>query len=267
MGFYEEAEAREEERERDEILAQTYHLLAAGGDEQASMLMLDVDCLRIETVGYDPDTADWPVPVLAAVLDVEAFLKPRFTDEVRARIWEKLSYVLRRHGRRAESLLVEETLPEVATDWRERALRHLTADRATNQARRERTDPDFPTYEGLTFGSREEIEVYKLLVKLQASTPEDQAIAVLPLPTVQLQRMGLRTPDLVVLGNGRALVIEVDGPYHRKPTRKADDSERDRHWRRCGITTYRIPVEHVDEPEELERLLREELRRALYPAR
>jgi hypothetical protein len=232
------------------------------------MLMLDVDQLRIESNGYRVDPSDsWPVTVYEAVLEVEPFLVPRFTDEVRERIWSKLSYVLRRHNRGAETFDVEETLPQVSSDWRQRASAALTADRVTNQARRERPNPEYPTYAGMTFGSLEEIEVYKLLVELQKAVPEDRAFAVMPLPTVQLQRMGLRSPDLVVVGNGRALVIEVDGPHHRAVTRVADDRERDRHWARCGVPTYRIPVEHVKEPDRLTELLREEMRRALYPSR
>ncbi len=162
-------------------------------------------------------------------------------------------------------MTVEETLPEVGPDWRDRAAESLTSAQATTQARRERTNPENPTYEGMTFGSREEIAVYRLLVEMQRTVPVDRAFAIMPLPTVQLQRMGLRTPDLVVVGNGRALVIEVDGPHHRSPTRKADDDARDLHWRRCGVHTYRIPLEHLNRPEELVPVLREEMIRALYP--
>lgn len=192
---------------------------------------------------------------------------PTFTTDVHDRIWTRLEYVLRRHNRTAERMQVEETLPQISTDWRQRATRELTADRVTNQARRERQNPEYPTYTGMTFGSLEEIAVDKLLVALQKDLPEDRAFAVMPLPTVQLQRMGLRSPDLVVVGNGRALVVEIDGPHLRKVTRVADDRERDRHWARCGVPTYRIPVEHVKEPDRVTELLREEMRRALYPSR
>ncbi len=214
---YDEDPDRAEMLELEEILGQTYHLLASAGDEQASMLMLDVDHLRLEVDGYYRDPADpiWPTTDYAAVLEVETFLVPRFTEEVHERIWTRLQYVLRRHNKTAERMRVEETLPQVGPDWRASATRDLTADRVTNQARRERQDPEHPTYEGLTFGSLAEIEVYKMLVDLQRSVPVDRAFAIMPLPTVQLQRMGLRSPDLVVVGNGRALVIEVDGPHHR----------------------------------------------------
>jgi very-short-patch-repair endonuclease len=49
----------------------------------------------------------------------------------------------------------------------------------------------------------------------------------------------VRTPDIVVIGNGRADVVEVDGPHHFGVIRKADDHTRDRFWDRsltCGYT-------------------------------
>jgi hypothetical protein len=74
-------------------------------------------------------------------------------------------------------------------------------------------------------------------------------IAVLPLPGASLRDAGVRTQDFVVIGNGRAVIIEVD------------DHTRDRHWDRCGVRTIRIPSEHADDPTSLKDLLREDLRR------
>ena len=79
-----------------------------------------------------------------------------------------------------------------------------------------------------------------------------------------LRDAGVRTPDFVVIGNGRAVLIEVDGPHHFGATRKADDHTRDRHWDRCGVRTIRIPSEHADDPASLKDLLREDLRRRLW---
>lgn len=270
---YDEQEAEERaaevERELDEVLAQTYHLLVRAGLEQESTLLLDADRLRIETVGQREARGNpWGYSIFGAVLEVETFLVPRFTPQVREQIWQRLSYVLTRHGRSGvEQLDVQETLPQVGPDWRERANRDLLAEKATNQARRERLDPQYPTYGGMTFGSKEEIEVYKILEKLQASTKAEQAIALMPLPAAQHRGRAPRTPDLVVVGNGRAMVIEVDGPHHRRATRVADDQQRDLDWRRCGVQCYRIPVDHLSEPDQLEALIREEVRRALWPQR
>ncbi len=205
-----------------------------------SVLLLDVDRLQVEALNQ----ADWPAIVdYAAALEVETFLVPRFTEQILGTIWSRLDYVLRRHDWRSVTRVqVRDTLPEVAPDWRERAAADLALGQPTNKARRERQNPEYPTYQGMTFGSRAEIEVYKLLVSLQHNLfPQDRTIAVMPSPTAQLRGMGLRTPDFVVVGNGRAMVIEVDGEGHRTLTRKADDDERDRQWRRCGgVYTYRI---------------------------
>ena len=86
----------------------------------------------------------------------------------------------------------------------------------------------------------------------------------LPLPGAKLRDTGVRTPDFVVIGNGRAAIIEVDGPHHYGRTRKADDAARDRHWRRCGVPTIRITSEHADDPRSLKALLQEDLRRELW---
>ena len=88
----------------------------------------------------------------------------------------------------------------------------------------------------------------------------------LPLPGAKLRDTAVRTPDLVVIGNGRAAIIEVDGPRHYARTRKADDQDRDRHWDRCGVHTIRIPSERASDPASLRVLLREDLRRRLWPS-
>ena len=49
-----------------------------------------------------------------------------------------------------------------------------------------------------------------------------------PAAGARLRDAGVRTPDFVVIGNGRAGIIEVDGPHHFGATRKADDHARDR---------------------------------------
>ncbi|MEU8974903.1 hypothetical protein AB0D11_37580 [Streptomyces monashensis] len=70
-----------------------------------------------------------------------------------------------------------------------------------------------------------------------------------------------------MLGNGRATIIEVDGPHHYRRTLKADDEDRDRHWLHCGIPTIRIAHEHTTSPTALKERLREDLTRTLFPPR
>lgn len=82
------------------------------------------------------------------------------------------------------------------------------------------------------FSSRAELAVYQILAEIQRECRVQNAIALLPLPGAKPRDGGVRTPDFVVLGNGRAAIIEVDGPHHYGRTRKADDAARDRHWER-----------------------------------
>lgn len=260
--------------ELDRVLGQTHHLLGEAGDEHAQRLVHLVKLLHLRRDGgyFHPIPGDnWTDATYEAVFEVEPSLMPEFTGEITARIWSKLEVVLRRHGREdVFGVVVEPTLPElleVTADWREEAERYAAIVSPSNQARRERADDGYPSLDGLTFGSRAEVVVYELLVKLQRKCSRHRAIAVMPLPGVKLRDTGVRTPDVVVLGNGRALVIEVDGPHHYGNTRKADDSDRDRHWDRCGIHTLRIGTHHTDDRAALEELLLEELRRRLFDGR
>lgn len=134
----------------------------------------------------------------------------------------------------------------------------------TNQGRRERQRGGYPERDGLVLGSRSEEVVFDLLVELQRKCPRHQAIAIAPVPGVRLRDSGVRTPDFLVLGNGRAVVIEVDDPSHYRTSRKADDADRDRQWNRCGVHTVRLGSHHAEEPEALRDLLAEELRRHLW---
>ena len=121
----------------------------------------------------------------------------------------------------------------------------------------------YPSQDGLTFGSQAELAVYNVLVELQRDFPVRNAFAVLPLPGARLRDTAVRTPDFVVIGNGRAVVIEVDGPHHSGRNRRADDADRDLHWRRCGVATIRIASEHASDPRSLKARLEEELKRDL----
>lgn len=256
--------------ELDLVLGQTHHLLGEAGDELAQRLVQVAKLTLRRDGGYfHPTPGDnWRADTYEAVFAVAPSLTTEFTSEVTERIWGKLEPVLRQHGRDdVFGVVVEPTvppLPEVAPDWRALAGQDAAGGPPINQARRERADGGYPVLNGLTFGSRAEVVVYELLVDLQRDCSRHQAIAVMPLPGVKLRDAGVRTPDFVVLGNGRAIVIEVDGPHHYGSTRKADDADRDRHWDRCGVHTVRIGAHHTDEPAALMELLREELARWLF---
>jgi len=67
----------------------------------------------------------------------------------------------------------------------------------------------------------------------------ERTFAIAPSAGVKLRDAGVKTPDFLVIGNGRAVVIEMDGPHHYTTSRKADDATRDRHWSRCDVHTVR----------------------------
>jgi hypothetical protein len=261
----------------ERILAQTAALLAQRGDEQAVALLLDVqsvtvvctdEVLRMKQI-FIPDIDDgvWGTQTTycqEAVLDVEEHLVPRFTDEICARVAETLRYVAERNGiDDVVRIRARPALPEVDEDWRAALGARLAAERPSNQARRERAGGPHPVEDGLTLGSNAELRVYQTLKRLQASFPEDDTISIAPLPGVRLRAGHTWTPDLMVMGRGRALVIETDGPHHRSPRRYVDDRNRDLQWQRCGVPVTRLAVEDLKNDNALEARLREEVIRHL----
>jgi hypothetical protein len=266
----------DQDGEDDRILGQTTGLLAQRGDEQAVALLVDVrsvtiaitsEVARIERV-FVPDIDDgaWATETVylrEAVLDVDDHLVPRFTEEVCQRIAGTLSYVAERNGvQDVASVRARPALPEVSGDWRTAYAARLASDRPSNQARRE-SGGGHPVEDGLTFGSAEELRVYRALKSLQKSFPEERTISIAPLPGVRLRALHTWSPDVLVMGGGRVLILEIDGPHHRSERRYADDRNRDLQWQRCGVPVVRLPVEDLQDDAALVNRLREEIQRHL----
>lgn len=202
-----------------------------------------------------------------ALLDVDEHLMPRFTDDVCQRIAATLGYVAERNGQENVAFVrPRPALPEVDRDWREAFAARLSSERPSNQARRESGLTSRPVEDGLTLGSSEELRVYRALKALQARFPEDDTIAIAPLPGVRLRSGNTWSPDVLVTGRGRALVIETDGPHHRSPRRYVDDRNRDLQWQRCGVPVVRLAVEDLGDETALTARLREEIQRHLSRA-
>lgn len=136
-------------------------------------------------------------------------------------------------------------LYEAGSDWREqrRAARDDPERRAKNQQRN--ITMRF-TEDGMRFESQGELNLYRVLKDVQASLPATSTIGIIAGP-------GMRTPertfwpDIVVTYQGRAGVIEVDGPHHRG--RAAADHSRDRIISDAGIRHLeRIVVEDTGDP-------------------
>lgn len=267
----------QQDAEYDRILGQTTGLLAQRGDEQAVALLVDVrsmalldtdEVIRTEKV-FDVWTGDdgpatRTIYRRAAVLEVDDHLVSRFTDEVCQRIATTLSYVAERNGEENVTYVrPRPALPEVDGDWRAAYAARLASDRPSNQARRESAGTTHPVEDGLTFGSAEELRVYRALKRLQARFPEHETIAIAPLPGVRLRSGHTWEPDVLVTGRGRVLIVETDGPHHRGPRRYVDDRNRDLQWQRCGVPVVRLAVEDLHDEDALSSRLREELARHL----
>jgi hypothetical protein len=269
----------EQDTEYDRILGQTTGLLAQRGDEQAVALLVDVrsmaladtdEAIRTEKFidPWAPTGDDAPairtIYCRTAVLDVDDHLVSRFTEEVCQRIATTLSYVAERNGEENVTYVrPRPALPEVDGDWRTAYAARLASDRPSNQARRESTGATHPVEDGLTFGSAEELQVYRALKSLQARFPEHDTIAIAPLPGVRLRSGNTWSPDVLVTGRGRVLIVETDGPHHRGPRRYVDDRNRDLQWQRCGVPVVRLAVEDLHDDAALKTRLHEEVLRHL----
>ena len=79
--------------------------------------------------------------------------------------------------------------------------------------RLERAEGGHHSEDGPIFASRAELAVYQILKDLQRESPRaEHDRPVLPLPGARLRDAGVCTPDFAVIGNGRAAVVEADGP-------------------------------------------------------
>ena len=262
----------------ERILGQTVAILDQLGDNQAVALLVDVRSIVIvdtdEVVSVEQYIDVWseqPVTQTivrrTAVVEVDEHLVAAFTPDIVARILDTLTYVADRNDEpHVVYLRPRLALPDVDSAWRTSFAARLRRDRPSNQARREVARPDHPVEDGLTFGSREELLVYQALKRLQASLPEQDTIAIAPLPGVRLRAGHTWSPDILISGCGRVMIFEIDGPHHRRPNRYVDDRNRDLQWQRCGVPVVRIAVEDLKERAALDSRLREEVMRHLRRA-
>ena len=257
----------------DLVLGHVHHLLGRDGDAHAQRLVESASLRLWQNGGYyNPNPGDsWTEATYDATLLVDPAAFPEFTPEIRERIWHRVQAVLVGRGRHDVTALAvaRGVAPsaEIAPDWRARAGQRGDGPEPSNQARNERAKGGYPERDGLVFGSRAELSVYDALVGLQRESRQERTFAIVPSAGVRLRDAGVRTPDFLVIGNGRALVIEVDGRHHYGTTRKADDADRDRHWSRCDVHTVRIADQHTEDATALVKLLREELLRRLWQGR
>ena len=252
------------------VLGATAHLLAQMGDQQASLLLGDVDrldILREHRGKMGPDPWDMDHHSTVYYLDVEPYLAPRFTQDVLDRVLPVMKSLAPRIGLAVPEFVdTRHALPNIDTKtWRESLRQQYGGGDVRNSARKERLDPQSPVIDGLTFSNTEEVAVYKALVRLQSLTTVDRTFAISPLPGTRIRAGNVWVPDFLLIGNGRAMLIEVDGPHHGKEHRRADDDMRDAQWRRCGVQVRRVPVEYTrpERSDELDAWLKVEVRDGL----
>lgn len=261
IGDDEFAQLQAQRDERD--LGQAAQLLHKRGQDHAAALMLDVESIDYnrQTIGWDAE--GWtPTYRIVAVLDVETFLLPRFTDERIAEIADALDTVRDHYGEGVDAVRIREVLPVVGKDWREQLARDLAAERPNNQGQRVRLDPARQVRDGLYLTNIEEEKVYAVLREVQASLPDNETFLIAPLPGVFVPPDHTWYPDFLITYGGRAGVIEVDGPHHRREGRRAADVSRDHLLENAGVRRVaRIVVEDVTQKYEVEKFIRDFLKR------
>lgn len=139
----------------------------------------------------------------------------------------------------------------VAADWRDlrRAARLSPEGRTAMNQGGYKPVSTLRQWDGLKFGSEEEILVFKALKAKQKSLPPELSLGIMPgaaLVTAEKRFW----PDFVVTYRNRAGGIEVDGPHHHG--RAAADRSRENFLTDSGLAWVdRITVEDVTTPDEV----------------
>ncbi|MEU4517077.1 hypothetical protein AB0G05_46990, partial [Nonomuraea wenchangensis] len=156
---------------------------------------------------------------------------------------------------------------DVPLDWHVLFARHQQAQggnqarlpRAKHRAHARPTPPPLPTEDDLIFTNAGELRLYRALKRRQQAYDQTATIGIFPLPGMRIPGHTFE-PDFLVTLKGRAGVIEIDGPQHRK--RYAADKSKDYLLENAGIAfVSRIMPEDIDDPGELETFLDRFLRK------
>jgi hypothetical protein len=229
----------------DHRLGQVAMRLDETGQRSAAALMLDVKSLD-QDGHHEYCDGCWGEHL---VLEVEPWLVDRFTDEWTEQILDAFNTVADGGPWSAVmSLRVRATRPDLGKDWRDQLSKSQMGD-VSNQAVRPRLDPTNPREDNLTFTNNGELAVYRVLKAKQAALPPSQTIGIMPLGGMRV--LGYtREPDFLITYQGRAGVIEVDGPQHRG--KRAGDKSRDQLLVSAGVAWVdRIDVSDASNPQEV----------------
>lgn len=97
--------------------------------------------------------------------------------------------------------------------------------------------------------SKEEEVVHSALLARADQMPPYDSLMVCPQTPAHTRHKRFR-PDWLVVYRGRAIAVELDDPTHYG--RYVADRSRDELLRDCGVETYRIPVEALENPAEVD---------------
>lgn len=206
--------------------------------------------------------SDWNQEVAVLFLEYEPedeSLFKQHEDSIRD-VWFEMVRRKRYEPEILGAIDFREVLPVVSGGWREQLAEILRGERRSNHARKVREEDPRWTEDNLFFTNGGELQVYRALKRRQENTlPAGETIGIYPLSRGRV-RGATREPDLIVTYRGRAGIIEVDGPHHN--VRRANDMTRDELFRDAGAAeTFRIPVEALQNPDELEGHIDRVLRR------
>jgi hypothetical protein len=227
------------------------HLLIGRGHDKIVGLLLEVERIEVDPREdrFDDDSV-W--------LEVAQEHMSGFTEDVTDKIREACSEIERRKSYDIWFAGVREILPEVGPSWQDN-LRQLLGGKPTNHARRIQSEPPRWVDDALSFTNDGELKVYRALKRLQESAPGDDTLGIFPLAAGRLPGRAWE-PDVLVTYKKRAGVLEIDGPHHN--ARRAMDMTRDSLWLDAGVAfAYRIPVEVLNDPRELDSSLKKFLKR------
>lgn len=215
--------------------------------------MLDVVSIDYENHTELMDDASWARTYHTAVLEVEPFVMPQFTDERQNEILSVLKVVLEKDHRDVRGIRMRDVVPRVGEDWREQLAQQLKGGKQSNQARKVKLEPNHPMEDGLHFSNKWEHRVYTVLKQQQAGLPDNDTFGILALAGMRVLNHTYE-PDLLITYRGRAGVIEIDGPHHKG--RRSDDASRERLLRNAGVKYIdRIDVRDTTTPEEVHKFV------------
>lgn len=246
-----------EERERlysERVLGQAAIVLHQRGHSESAALMLDVVSIDFDNHTELMDDNSWARTYHTAVLEIEPFVIPRFTDDRLNEILAVLKVVFEKdHSRDVRGVRTRDVVPRVSEDWREQLAQQMKGGKQSNQARKVKLEPTHPVTDGLHFTNEWEHRVYTVLRERQLALPDIETIGILPLPGMRVLGHTFE-PDLLVTYKGRAGVIEIDGPHHKG--RRSDDASRERLLRNAGIKHIdRIDVRDSTTKAEVEKFV------------